>query len=142
MNKHAGGIAGKTGSIPDGLTETDLILGKKAVRISLFLCLLATLALVAMAVYVYQSVPLDTRMPYSGRGGRSGRGIPMPIAVMICLIFPFILWRSVRKPSAHHMAKGARVALYVVTAVMFLGTVFGQWSITKAILVEGGVLSG
>ena len=107
----------------------------------MFLCLVAAFALVAMAVYVYQSVPVDTRMPYGGRGSRSGRGIPMPMAVTICFIFPFVLWQSVRKLNTHHMGKGTRVALYVVTTVIFLGPVVGQWAITKAILVEGGALS-
>ena len=142
MNKHAAGAGQGTVSMPDGITEQDLVLGKRVVRIIFFLCLVAFLALLVIAVYVYQSVPLDTRMPYDGRGGRSGRGIPMPIAVMICFIFPFVWWRALRKPNAHHIGKGTRVTVYIGASVMLPGAILGQLVIAQALLVEAGVLPG
>lgn len=142
VNKHVADASQEAERVPDGLTAKDLVLGKRVVRIVFILCLVAFVALVVIAVYMYQSVPLDTRMPYDGRGGRSGRGIPMPIAVMICFIFPFVWWRALRKPNAHQIGKGTRVTVCIGASVMLPGAILGQLVIAQALLVEAGVLPG
>lgn len=142
VKKHVADASQEAERVPDGFTEQDLVLGKRAVRIILVICPVVIVALLVIAVYVYQSVPLDTRLPYGGRGGRSGRGIPMPIAVMLCFIFPYMWWRTLRKPNAHHMRKGSRGMLYLGAALMLPGAIIGQLIIAQALLVEAGVLPG
>lgn len=142
MAKHAAGVGEVDEHVPDGLTEQDLILGKRLVRFVFVLTLVATVAILAMAVYTYLNVPLDTRMPYDGRRGRSGRGIPMPIAVMISFTVPFLCWQTLRKRNAHKVGKGTRGTVYVVVSLMLATAVFGQWAITQAIFAEAGVLPG
>lgn len=142
MTKHAAGVGEVDEHVPDGLTEQDLILGKRLVRFVFVLTLVATVAILAMAVYTYLNVPLDTRMPYDGRRGRSGRGIPMPIAVMISFTVPFLCWQTLRKRNAHKVGKGTRGTVYVVASLMLATAVFGQWAITQAIFAEAGVLPG
>lgn len=92
------------------------------------------------AVYVFLSVPLTTRLPYSGQYGRNG--IPMPFAVSPALIGLFVLWRDGRKPDAHHMRKGPRIGVYTFGTLLVGGIVYAQWLIAEALLIEGGVLSG
>lgn len=128
--------------VPDWMTERDVMLGKRAVRIIRVLCAITFVALLATAVYVFQNVPSGTRLPYSGKGYRHGRGMPMSIAVMISFIFPHIWWQALRKRNAHHMGKGSRVMLYLGGAVMLGGAIIGQLVIAHALLVEGGVLPG
>lgn len=128
--------------VPDGITERDLVLGKRAVRIIRVLCAISFLALLVMAVHVFQTVPPNTRLPYEGKGFRHGRGMPMSIAVAISFIFPHIWWQALRKRNSHHMRSGTRRTVYIGAAVMLGGAIFGQWAIASAILVEGGVLPG
>lgn len=123
-------------------TEQDLLLGIKASNFINIICVVAFLTCVAIAVFVLFSVPLETKLPYTGKYNRSGDGMPMPIALLLALIFLFIFWRSGRKPDAHHMAKGSRVGLYILGTILVVGSVIGQIVIAKSILVEGGYLTG
>jgi hypothetical protein len=127
---------------PGGLTEEDLRLGKRAVRLKTQLCVFAFLVCVGIAVFVFMSVPIDTRMPYDGKFNRSGTGIPMPAAMLPALILLFLLWRSGAKPDSHHMGKGSRIAYYILAPVMILGCVVGQWTFARSILEAGGFFAG
>ena len=116
-------------------------LGKASNFINI-ICVVAFLICVAIALFVLFSVPLETKLPYTGKYNRSDDSMPIPIALLLALIFLFIFWRSGRKPDAHHMAKGSRVGLYILGTILVVGSVIGQIVIAKSILVEGGYLTG
>ena len=120
------------------LTEEDLLLGKKAVRAIEIMCLAAMVVCAGIAVIVFASVPLDTKLPYSGQFSRDG--IPMPIAMLAVFLVLVGLWRATKKPDAHHLSKGARVRVPILGAVLILAFVGAQWAMAQAILVEGGAL--
>ena len=122
------------------LTEQDLLLGEKAVRIKSALCVIAFTICIGIAVFVFLSVPLDTRMPYSGRFGRNG--LPMPAVMLLPLVALLILWRSGRKPDAHHMGQGMRRFYYVLAPAMIFGIMCGQLTFAKLILIEAGAYPG
>ena len=69
---------GGTAQPPKNLTSQDLVLGARASRYVDVLCLAGLGIASVLAVLVFISVPLDTRLPYSGRFARNG--IPMPIS--------------------------------------------------------------
>lgn len=127
-------------AVPDGLTEEDLQLGKRAVKLKTIACLIAFVACLGIAVFVLSSVPWDTRMPYTGRFGRNG--IPAPIAMLPCLLVLLGFWRSGKKPDAHHMGKGSRIGYFILAPAIIIACVFGQWILAEAILIEGGFLPG
>ncbi len=127
---------------PGDLTEEDLRLGKRAVRLKTQLCVFAFLLCAGIAVFVFMSVPLDTRMPYEGKFNRSGTGIPMPVAMLPALMLLFLLWRSGAKPDSHHMGKKSRRAYYILAPVMILGCVVGQWVFARSILEAAGSFAG
>jgi hypothetical protein len=127
---------------PGAFTEQDLLLGKKASTFMDVVCVIAFVACIGIAVFVFINVPWNTRMPYDGKYNRSGTGIPMQIAMLPCLLVLFGLWRSGRKPDAHHMRKGGRVGVYVFGTAMILACAVGQWVMGQAILTEGGYFPG
>lgn len=106
---------------PGYLTEEDLRLGKRAVRLKTQLCVFAFLLCVGIAVFVFMSVPLDASMPYEGKFNRGGTGIPIPVAMLPALILLFLLWRSGAKPDSHHMGKKSRTAYSILAPAMILG---------------------
>lgn len=127
---------------PDKFTEADLLLGKKACKFLIVLCVIAIVVCVGIAVFVFTNVPWNTRMPYDGKYNRSGTGIPMQIAMLPGLIILFGLWRSARKPDAHHMRKGSRVVAYITGMGMILACAVGQWVMASGILIAGGYFPG
>jgi hypothetical protein len=129
--------AGKE-TAPDGFSEEDLQLGKNASKFVSVLCVIAFVACVGIAIFVFMNVPWDTRMPYDGQYNRSGNGIPMQIAMLISLVVLFLFWRSGGKPDAHHMRKASRVGLYILGTAMVMGCVVGQWIMAESILTAGG----
>ena len=124
------------------LTQHDLILGMRTVKYVKTICLIAFIVCMMIAIFVFMNVPLDTKMPYDGKYNRSGGGIPMPMALAMALIALVVFWRTGKKPEAHHMGKGSRVATYIVATVMVAGCVYFQFIFAEAILVEGGYLAG
>lgn len=124
----------------EGLTAEDLELGKRAVKIISILAAVALVVSIGIAIYVFMSVPWETRLPYEGQYGRSG--IPMQIAMFMCIFMQFLLLRAGKKPTAHHMGKASRGGLYVLASMMIVGVVWGQCVLAKSILVEGGALPG
>ena len=125
---------------PGRLTEQDLVLGKKAAKYSAVLCSVALAVTLGIALYVFLSVPLDTRLPYQGQYGRNG--IPMPFALLPVLLVLLGLLRGSIKPDAHHMGKGSRGGLYILGTAMVIACVFFQFVFARAILIEGGALAG
>ena len=81
-------------------------------------------------------------MPYDGKYNRSGKGIPMQIAMAPVLILLFRLWRTGKKPDAHHMGKGSRVGYYTLAPAMILACGVAQWVMGQAILTNGGYFDG
>lgn len=131
--------AGATGEgSASKFTEQDLLLGKKASKYIDIICLLALIATLGMAVFVLLNVPLDTRLDYSGRFGRNG--LPMPAVMLLPPLFLFFLWRTGKRPDAHHMKKPSRLATYVVGTVMVSVCIFFQGVFAEAALIAGGVL--
>lgn len=133
---HLGRTPRKNDEPPSHLTPQDLVLGRKTSRYLDLLCLVAIAVCAAIAVFVAFSVPLGRRMPYSGQFSRSG--IPWPVAMGATLFVLFGLWRSGKKPDAHHMGKKARFGVYTLGSVMVAGCVIGQWVMARSILIEGG----
>jgi hypothetical protein len=133
---------GGKGDLPDKFTEEDLLLGKKACEFLGVLCVIAFVACVGIAVFVFINVPWNTRMPYDGKFNRSGSGIPMQIAMLVGLVLLFGLWRAARKPDAHHMKKGSRVGAYIFGSGMILACAIIQWVMASSILIAGGYFPG
>lgn len=132
----------RSDSTGDGFTEEDLLLGKKASKFMDTLCVIAFVACVGIAVFVFINVPWNTRMPYDGKYSRSGTGIPMQIAMLPCLLVLIGLWRSGRKPDAHQMTKGGRTGVYVFGTAMILACAGAQWRMASEILITGGYIPG
>lgn len=127
---------------PGKFTAQDLLLGKKACKFMDILCVIAFVASLGIAAFVFTHVPWNTRMPYDGKYNRSGSGIPMQIAMLPCLLVLFGLWRSGRKPDAHQMTKGGRIGLYIFGTAMVLACAVGQWVMANGILIAGGYFTG
>lgn len=142
MVKESVSSTGGKGDLPDKFTEEDLLLGKKACKFLGVLCVIAFVACVGIAVFVFINVPWNTRMPYDGKYNRSGTGIPMQIAMLPGLVVLFGLWRSARKPDAHHMGKGSRVVSYITGMVIILGCAAGQCVMASGILIAGEYFPG
>lgn len=121
-----------------GLTAEDLELGKRAVKIIGILAAVALAVSIGITVFVFMSVPWETRLPYEGQYGRNG--LPMQVAMSMCILSQVIFWRVGKKPTAHHMGKASRGLYYVLAPVMIVGAVWGQCVLAKSILVEGGAL--
>ena len=135
--------SGAGGEIGGGrFSEEDLLLGKKACKFFDVLCVIAFVACVGIAVFVFINVPWNTRMPYDGKYNRRGTGIPMQIAMLPCMLVLIGLWRSGRKPDAHQMTKGGRIGLYIFGTAMILACAVGQGVMASAILVAGGYIPG
>ncbi len=81
-------------------------------------------------------------MPYDGEYDRSGRGIPMQIAMLPCMLLLIGIWRAGTTPNAHHMRKGSRVGTYILGSGLIAVCVVGQWVIAESILEAGGCLVG
>lgn len=124
------------------LTEQDLLLGKKACKRVSIICVSAIIVCAVIAVFVFISVPWDSKMPYIGKYNRSGAGIPMQIALLPALVVLFGFYRSGRKPDAHHMGKGSRGVTYIVGTGMIVACVFFQVIFAESILTESGYFPG
>jgi hypothetical protein len=118
------------------------VLGRRAVNIKTVLCVVAFVACVGIAVFVFMNVPWDTRMPYDGKYNRSVTGIPMQIAMLPMLLVLLGFWRSGKKPDAHHMGKGSRAAYYILAPAIIIACGVGQWVMGQAILTNGGYFAG
>ena len=125
---------------PLKLPEHDLELGAKANRVLQMMCVVVFIVCLGIAVFVVSTVPLDTRLSYSGRFGRSG--IPMPFAMAVVPLVVFFTWRATRKPDAHHMGKGDRMVAYWIGVPMVLAFLYGHWILAESMLVDVGVLAG
>lgn len=128
--------------VPEGFTAEDLRLGRKVTRNLRILCVAALVVCVAIAGFVFLNVPWDTRMPYDGKYDRSGKGIPMQIAMLPCLLLLIRIWWDGRRPDAHHMRKGSRIGAYIFCGGLIGAGVFGQWIMARGILEAGGYLAG
>lgn len=128
--------------VPADLTQEDLRLGKRAVSIKTKLCVFAFLLCLGIAIFVFASVPIDTRMAYDGKYNRSGSGIPMPIAMLPALVLLFLIWRSGKKPDSHHMGRGSRGAYYILAPLLILGCVVAQFTFARSILEGAGFFAG
>lgn len=122
----------------DNFTETDLFLGKKALKLMQALCIFAFLACCGIAIFVFLNVPWETRMPYDGKFNRSGSGIPMQIAMIVSMVLLAGIWLAARKPDAHKMRKGARIGTYGLGTGLILLVVVIQWVMGISILRAGG----
>ncbi|WOH19418.1 hypothetical protein IRJ34_03580 [Paenarthrobacter sp. GOM3] len=141
VNDHVNSGAGEGGNARR-FTKEELELGKKATKVFRICSLIAIFICIGVAIFVFASVPWDTRMPYDGRYNRSGSGIPMQIAMIPCLLVLLGLWRAGKKPDAHHMGGGGRFAVYIFGIGMVLTCVIGQLIMAQGILVAGGYLPG
>lgn len=138
MTKHNAGPDGGVIASSGSLTESDLVLGKRAIRIMTILGAAALVVCIGIAVYVFQNVPMDTRLSYSGRFGRNG--IPMPLAITVMPLVLALMLRPSRGGRAHHMGRNKRVAYYVLQSAVFIAAVWGQWVMAELLMAEAGLL--
>jgi hypothetical protein len=129
-------------AVPEGLTDEDLRLGKVACRRVEVIKWIALALCIGIAIYTFMTVPWDTRMPYDGKYDRSGKGLPMQIAMLPAPAVLVGFLRSGRKPDAHQMGKGSRIATYILTPAIAVGCAWGQWIMAEGILIAGGALPG
>lgn len=115
-------------------------MGKRNVLITRVACVIALVVCLGLAVYVFQHVPAETRLPYSGKYGRNGT--PMPISVLLMPVVVLIILRNAFTRGAHEMGRGSRIGSYILGLGMILGLVIGQLAIAEGLLVEGGAMPG
>lgn len=126
------------GPSDENFTQMDIVLGKKALKLMMALCIIAFLACCCIAIFVFLNVPWDTRMPYDGKFNRSGSGIPMQVAMFVSLLLLAGVWFAARKPDAHKMNKGSRIGTYILGTGFILLIVVIQWVMANSILTAGG----
>lgn len=123
--------------VPDGFTEEDLPLGKKACK---YIDILSTSALVAcssIAVFVFVSAPWNT---FHSDPGKYGGYYPMQIVLslpLLCILLMGPRYGRRRKPTDHHMRKGSRIGLYILGTSMILLCVWTQWILAGQIIEDG-----
>lgn len=109
---------------------------KKAALVRDVLYALALLSCIGLAVYVFQNVALDTRLPTNGRRGREGTPVPyamlMPPAVMMV-----IWWVGRRRPL--RPGKSGLVRRYVFAALIPLAAVTGQVLAVRSLIEVGAI---
>lgn len=123
---------------PGELSEQDLQLGKRAVRITDIVCIAGFLAAVGISIYVLLAVPMDTRIPFSGK--RDNAGLIMPIIIVMTPIILFFFWRSGKTPKAHMMNRGARIRSYLLAIIGTVALLSVHVALARALLIEGGAL--
>lgn len=114
------------------------MLSQRAIRIMTILGAAALVVCIGIAVYIFQNVQMDTRLPYSGRFGRNG--IPMPLAITGIPFLLVLMLRPSRSRRAHNMSKKKRIAYYLLQSAVFIAAVWGQWVMAELLMVEAGLL--
>jgi hypothetical protein len=135
-DKAGSGVAG--GSDGEGFTAEQLRFSWKDARILSLICVGALVVCIGMAVFVFTSVPWETRMPYDGKYNYSGSGIPMQIALLPVLVPILGMWRAVARPEKSPRTKAGRIRAYILLAVFVSVCMFAQWTLSESILVAGG----
>ncbi|MFL4474222.1 hypothetical protein ACIPVK_09500 [Paeniglutamicibacter sp. MACA_103] len=121
-------------------TEQELDLGRKAAKFVNVLCMVALIASILVVVFVFMSVPANTRIPYAGRWATGP--LPMQIVMLLSPAFLFMIWRDGRKSDAHHMTNRGRIGWYFLGPAMIAACVAGQLVLAKAALTAGGFFAG
>ena len=111
---------------------------KKATLVRDVLYALALLLCIGLAVYVFQNVPLDTRLPNNGRRGREGT--PVPYAMLMPPVVMMIIWWVGRRRPLRP-GKSGLIRRYVFAALIPLAAVTGQALAVRS-LIEVGALGG
>lgn len=123
-------------------TERDIELGARANKIAKLLGIWVLILCLAIAVFAFVVLPLDTRLAYSGRLGRSGIPMPMAMAIMPLAVFFTVRPLLIPKPDIDHMDKGGRIIIYCIGVPMLLFFLFGQFFLVQSMLSDAGVFSG
>lgn len=124
----------------EGFTAEQLRFSKKDARNLSLICVGALVVCIGMAVFVFTSVPWETRMPYDGRYNRSGSGIPMQIALLPVLVPILGMWRAIARPEKSPRTKAGRIRIYILVVVFVSVCTIAQWTFSEGILVSGGYL--
>lgn len=128
--------SGRRVRVLEGLSDAERRSLKKAALVRDVLYTLALLSCIGLAVYVFQNVPLDTRLPTNGRRGREGTPVPyamlMPPAVMM-----IIWWVGRRRPL--RPGKSGLVRRYVFAALIPLAAVTGQALAVRSLIEVGAI---
>ncbi|MFL4474225.1 hypothetical protein ACIPVK_09520 [Paeniglutamicibacter sp. MACA_103] len=142
MVRNVTGTGEEGKNISQDPTERDLLLGKQAINIYRITLMIALLACVGAAIFVFMNVPSETRMPYDGKYDRSGAGIPMQIALLLAPAFLLKLWWPSGKPDMHRMGRKSRIGVHVVGPLWAVVCLTLQWFFVKSILTLGGYFAG
>jgi hypothetical protein len=134
------GFGVASGSDGEGFTAEQLRFSQKDARNLSLLCVGALVVCICMAVFVFTSVPWETRMPYDGKYNRSGSGIPMQIALLPVLVPILGMWRASRRLEKSPRTKAGRIRIYILLAVFVSVCMIAQWTMSEEILVAGGYL--
>jgi hypothetical protein len=117
-------VAGGSGG--DGFTAEQLRFSRKDARNLSLICVGALVVCIGMAVFVFTSVPWETRMPYDGKYNRSGSGIPMQIALLPVLVPILGMWRAAARPEKSPRTKAGHTDLHTPCSIRYL---VRHWSV-------------
>lgn len=123
-------------------TERDIELGGRANKIAKLLGIWVLILCLAIAVFAFIVLPLDTRLAYSGSLGRSGLPMPLVVAIMPLAVFFTVRPLLNPKPDIDYMDKGGRMIIYCIGVPMLLFFLFGQCFLVQSMLNDAGVFSG
>lgn len=135
---HSKESSGEHVSALEGLSDTERRFAKQTVLLRNILFAIAVLCCLAVAVYVLQSIPLDTVLPNSRRRGNIGNTAPFVLGIPPVLLV-MIWWAGKNHPKQE---RSTPVRRYVLPFVFPLAAVVGQVIMAKDLLVAGGALPG
>lgn len=125
--------------VPAGFTEADLRLGKKAVRYTRTLCLLAFVACIVMDVFLFMHFPANTPHPGTMKHGAHP---PLWLVFVMPLILILMIWRPWKKAKDdHHMRWGSRTVLYIIASIWVLWVLWMQVAMIEELLFSRGLIS-
>lgn len=135
---HSKESSGRRVRVLEGLSDAERRSAKQTALLRNIVFSIAVLCCLGIAVYVLQSIPLDTVLPNSGRRGRKGDTAPFVLGIPPVLLA--MIWWAGRNHSKQE--RSAPVRKYVLPVVFPLAAVVGQAIMAKELLVAGGALSG
>ena len=122
-------------------TEHDLVMEKWVLRAYSAACLIGVAVCLWIAFDVVQRVPLDTRLPYTGRLSRNG--LPLPVSLGMTPLALALLARPYKgKKGYAFKTRRTRIIFSAVVPVIIVVLVWFHWRFGQALLIEGGAISG
>lgn len=135
---HSKKSSGRHARALEGLSDAEQRLAKQTFLLRNILFAIAVMCCLGVAVYVLQSIPLDTELPNSGRRRSLGDSAPFVLGVPPVVLI-LIWWAGRNHPKQE---RSTPVRRYVLPFVFPVAAVVGQVIMAKELLVAGGALPG